>query len=298
MSMHIGHVALQVEDLTASVAHARQTLGLTTTAESATGALLTANAKHHELQLSVGARAGLDHIGLEVDSEAELERLRSRLIAVGAPIYSESPQEAGIGAIAMRFGAPSGVVFEAYTAMQRAPLGLGNLLGPVVRKLGHVTLFSEEKPALEQFILETLGFRVSDRWGAFATWMRCDADHHGIAVGLTRGATRLHHYAFELAGWGAVFSYADLVARSGRQFLWGPGRHGPGLNIFTYLPDPAGAIVEAYTDLQQITNDASYEPIDWSAEPRAMNLWGPDMPDGWDDLGIPVIAPALTQASS
>jgi hypothetical protein len=29
---------------------------------------------------------------------------------------------------------------------------------------------------------EGLGFRVSDRTGGI-TWMRCDADHHGLAVG-------------------------------------------------------------------------------------------------------------------
>jgi catechol-2,3-dioxygenase len=128
--------------------------------------------------------------------------------------------------------------------------------------------------------------------------MRCDPDHHGVAVGARSDGSHLHHYAFELEGWAAMAHYADHIARMGQQFLWGPGRHGPGFNQFTYLPDPDGAILEVYSDLLRIDNDAAYEPIDWSTEPRSMNLWGPQMPDGWNELGVPVLAPASTNAHS
>ncbi|HVO53852.1 MAG TPA: VOC family protein [Solirubrobacterales bacterium] len=289
--MHIGHVALQVTDLDESVRHAQETLGLRLTARGEADAFLTANEKRHELQLIAGTRNGLDHIGLEVEDASELEAVRDRSIAAGAEILSEKPLEPGFDA-AIRVRGPASLVFEIYTGMERQPLALANVLLPIAQKLGHVTLFAEDKPELELFVLEALGFRVSDRWGDFATWMRCDPDHHGLAVGKTTGANRLHHYAFELESWATVGAYADRVARSGQEFLWGPGRHGPGFNIFTYLADPAGAIVEAYTDLLRIDNDAAYQEIDWSQEERAMNLWGPAMPDDWDDLGIPILDPA------
>ena len=32
----------------------------------------------------------------------------------------------------------------------------------------------------------------------------------------------------------------------------GPGRHGPGRNLYTYLPDPTNIIVEAYADLLEV----------------------------------------------
>lgn len=291
MVMHIGHVAMRVTDLERSVAHALSTLDLMVTSSTPQTVLLTSNAKHHELQLIAAAQPGLDHVGLEVETEAELDAVRNRLVNVGARILSETPQEAGIDQ-SIRTVGPAGVVFEIYTGMTRSPLALSNVLRPLARKLGHVTMFSDYKTELEDFILNVLGFRVSDRWGQYATWMRCDADHHGLAVGKTSSGSRLHHYAFELEGWGAIGYYADHISRLGQQFLWGPGRHGPGFNIFTYLPDPEGAIVEVYTDLLRIDDDKAYKAVDWADEPRAMNLWGPLMPSGWDDFGVPILDPA------
>jgi catechol 2,3-dioxygenase len=296
MSMQIGHVALQVHELQTSADHARETFGLRRTeAGDGSAAYLTANDKHHELELIASSRAGLDHIGLEVESAEELGIFRDRIVSSGATMLSVNHTEPGLTG-ALRVLAPGGIVFEIYAAMTREPLSLENALPPLARKLGHLTLFSAEKPALERFILEVLGFRVSDRIGDFGTWMRCGPDHHGLAVGQATEGTRLHHYAFELEGWATVEVFADRVAKSGQQLLWGPGRHGPGFNVFTYLADPGGGIGEAYTDLLRIENDAAYRPIDWSTEPRALNLWGPQAPPGWNELGLPAL-PAATSAS-
>lgn len=291
MTMHIGHVAMQVRDLAESVEHARATLGLHQTAGDDGVAFLTANDKHHELQLIASSQSGLDHIGLEVESTAELDALRARIESSGSAVDSGGCDEIGLGET-FRTVAPGGVVLEISAGMTRAPLSLENTLRPLARKLGHVTLFSDAKPQLQAFLLDVLGFRVSDRIGEFGSWMRCGADHHGIAVAQSDRPTTLHHYAFELEGWASIETYADRVARSGGQFEWGPGRHGPGRNLFTYLTAPGGAIVEAYADLLRIDNEAAYEPIDWSQEPRAMNLWGPLMPADWEERGVPALPAA------
>ena len=68
-----------------------------------------------------GAEAGLDHLGLEVEDAADLERLRDALVAWGAEILSETPQELGLDQ-AIRAVGPMGLVLELYTAMQREPL--------------------------------------------------------------------------------------------------------------------------------------------------------------------------------
>lgn len=290
MGMHFGHVALQVQDLERSVSHAAKTLGLRESLRDGPSVFLTANDKHHELQLAGTGIAGLDHIGLEVEERRELDELRDRVIASGARILSERPEEPGL-AEALRCEGPEGVVFEIYLGMHRRPLSIGTVLRPFARKLGHVNLVSDEKPELERFILDVLGFRVSDRLGDVASWLRCDTDHHGIALARAGEGTRLHHYAWELAGWSAMGHYADHVACSGKKFIWGPGRHGPGFNHFTYLVDPDGAIVEAYCDLLRIDDEAAYQPIDWSNEPRALNLWGPSLPADWGEHGVPALRP-------
>ena len=288
MPMHVGHVALQVRDLERSVAHATATLGLRESFRDDRSVFLTANDRHHELQLLGTGRAGLDHFGLEVEARGELDEVRDRLIADGARILSERPEEPGLTE-ALRCEGPGGVVFEIYVGMERQALSIDALLRPLARRFGHINVLSEDKQELERFLTDVLGFRLSDRLGDLASWLRCDCDHHGIALARTASGTKLHHYAFELESWSALGRYADHVALSGQQFIWGPGRHGPGLNHFTYLLDPDGVVVEAYSDLLRIYDDAAYEPIDWSKEPRALNLWGPKLPDGWGDHGVPVL---------
>ena len=291
MPMHVGHVALQVQDLERSVRHATETLGLRESHRADSAVFLTSNERHHELQLLGTGRAGLDHLGLEVENQVDLDAVRDRLVAAGARILSERPEEPGL-AESLRCVGPGGVVFEIYVGMTRTPLTIDSVLRPFARKFGHVNLLSDEKPDLERFILDVLGFRLSDRLGELASWLRCDPDHHGIALARRSTAgTMLHHYAFELEGWGALGQYADHVARSGQQFIWGPGRHGPGFNHFTYLLDPDGAVVEAYSDLMKIYDEAAYVPIDWSQQRGALNLWGPMLPSDWGDLGVPVIVP-------
>jgi hypothetical protein len=34
-------------------------------------------------------------------------------------------------------------------------------------------------------------------------------------------------------------------------------------------------VIEVYADLLQIHDERAYQPVDWSDEPRALNLWGP-----------------------
>lgn len=291
MRMHVGHIAMRVTNLDKSVDHARRTLGLRTTWASPTEVHLSANARHHELQLIQSDRAGLDHVGLEIEDPRDLDALRDRIIASGAIILSEQVQEVGIQK-AIRCIGPEGIVFELYSGMERLPLSVDTVIPALARKLGHVTFFAEEKAEVERFLLDVLGFRVSDRFGDWATWLRCDPDHHGIAIAQSPagGGSRMHHYAFEMASIGEIAHYADHVARDGQHFLWGPGRHGPGFNIFTYLLDPEEAVVEVYTDLLRIDDEAAYKAVDWSAHPHAMNLWArDDTPENWSEIGIPIL---------
>lgn len=286
--MHIGHVAIQVPDIALTADHARLALDLETTEADDAVAYLTANAKHHELQVLRGARAGLDHIGLEVADSGELDHFRERALAAGGRLVSEGPEEPGLRD-AFRVAGPGGVVFEIYTPMAVAELRLDRQIGRNARKIGHVTLFSDVAEEIVAFALDGLDFRISDQVET-VTWMRCDVDHHGLAVrGGVAGGTALHHYAFELDGWDGMRRYLDELAVRGERIVWGPGRHGPGFNLYTYLPEPSGALIEGYADLQKIEDESNYVPVDWSQVPGELNLWGPGVPDGFHDFGIPTL---------
>jgi catechol 2,3-dioxygenase len=288
--MHMGHVALRVTDLDRTVAHVVQALGLRETRRTAHEVLLSANRKHHELQLIASDAAGLDHVGLEVEGVAELDAVRARVEASGATILTgEAGDEPGIGP-AIRFMGPAGIVYEVYDGMQRRPLTIDDPLTSGIRKFGHLTFYSNEADAVVAFWVDVLGFRVSDVAEGL-TWTRCDQDHHGLAVLDFPDGTLLHHHAWAVSDWSALGVYCDSLARHGLSLAWGPVRHGPGFNLATYLADPDGAMIEVYTDLLQIQDERAYVPIDWSDEPRALNLWGPPAGPEVLSAGIPVLAP-------
>ena len=185
-----------------------------------------------------------------------------------------------------------GVVFELYTHMEREPLSVEHYMPPLAR--GSATWASRhEREEMADFLVEPLGFRVTDSVGRTGP-RGCGATRITTASALRRRErTCLHHYAFEVESWGAIERYCDHLAFLGKELVWGPGRHGPGRNLFTYTPDLDNAIIEAYADLLVIDDDANYRPIDWSVRgERVLNLWGPQQPDDWRDYGLPILTPA------
>jgi catechol-2,3-dioxygenase len=294
--MHIGHVATRVTDVEGSARQVAGALGLTTTIESDEVSFLTANAKHHELQLIRADQPGLDHIGLELADTEELEACLERAVAAGATVVSTDPEEPGL-ARATRILGPADLVLELYTPTATAPLAIDNVIGRHARKFGHVSLATEDDQAgpLVKFLVDGLGFRISDAVGPL-TWLRCDADHHGIAVFGGAPTNLMHHYAFELNGWDGMRMYLDDLAVKGEQIVWGPGRHGPGFNLFTYLPDLDGGLIEGYAAMLQIEDDENYVPIDWEQHPNPMNVWGPAMPEEVAGFGVPILAPSKSAA--
>jgi catechol-2,3-dioxygenase len=287
--MHIGHLALRSPDPERLASFLTKILGLRRTAEHGGAIYLSCNEKHHEIELLPGPVAGMDHIGLEVE-QADLERLRDSVAAAGAPILGEYSEQLGLGR-GFRTVGPAGIVFEIYCGMERERLSIQHYMPPLARRFGHVTLATDQRKEAADFLCEVLGFRVTDTLGDRLVWLRCDAEHHGIAF-VDADKNALHHYAFQLENWSTLERYADHLAFVGERLVWGIGRHGPGRNLFTYLPDPDNTIVEAYADLLLVQDEAGYVPIDWDAiGESSLNLWGPMPPPGWRDYGVPILAP-------
>tara|TARA_S200000501_G_C20423051_1_gene568842 strand:- start:399 stop:593 length:195 start_codon:yes stop_codon:yes gene_type:complete len=55
------------------------------------------------------------------------------------------------------------------------------------------------------------------------------------------------------------------------ELMWGPGRHGPGNNLFVFVEDPDGNWIEISAELEVIHDRPSK---DWPQEERTLNLWG------------------------
>ena len=272
----IGHVALRVPDLDASVGWATTVMGLREVERDGEASYLTHGRVHHSLIYLQAGEAALDHIALEAQDERSLHQLRERLAKHGVQVISERPLEIGIEQ-AIRFAGPAGHVFEVFTGMSNdQPRHTGRGVQP--RKFGHPMLKCENTRETQEFLEQVLDFRLSDDVGdGTLLFLRCNADHHGI--GLTKGGEGLHHYAWEVENIGALGMLGDVLEKNGGRFLWGPGRHGAGGNLFTYHLDPAGCVVEYYADLIKIYDEAGYIPGKWvMSDYRFANLWGPGIP--------------------
>jgi catechol 2,3-dioxygenase len=161
------------------------------------------------------------------------------------------------------------------------------LLGPIDRsgkRLGdpgrrpirvhHVTLGSPDLKAMVDFYVSLLGFRVSDRMGEVFVWMRSNREHHSVAV-VDAEAPGLDHYAYEIAGWAELKTWCDELAVRDVPITWGPGRHGPGNNIFVMFDDPAGNRIELSCEMERFWDEAAdYTPRMWRPGVKTINLWG------------------------
>jgi catechol 2,3-dioxygenase len=142
-------------------------------------------------------------------------------------------------------------------------------------RLQHVVVASDRVEQTVSFA-EKLGFLVSDRvfddeHDSTAVFLRSDSEHHSFAVFRAR-ARRLDHYAFETASWNDIRDWADHLAGHKIPIGWGPGRHGPGNNLFFMLSDPDGNALELSAEIEHFTDDQPTR--EWPHEQRTLNLWG------------------------
>ncbi len=297
----LGHLSIRVPNFDDSLAHATQILGLREVTRFGSTAYLTNGKHHHTLELRPSDRAALDHIGLEAISIEALEELSTALEREGVPLLTPQAQEPGL-AQSIRFQGPGGHVFEVYVPAPPEPQPSGEkdprtrrighitadalYNGPGVRprKLGHAMLKCEDVPEMERFLGQVLGFRLSDRIGSDIVWMRCGPDHHTLNI--VRGPNGLQHYAWEVESWADLERMGDHLLANGMTYIWGPGRHGPGNNLFSYHLDPAGVVVEYFADLLRIEDEATYQPLDWPNTDTTLNQWGPGPSADFFEHGI------------
>lgn len=285
---------IETPDLERALAHYTEIMGLEVSDRGRNSAYLRLGREPFSLVLCAGPQAATTRLAFEVATDEVLVALADTVAAAGGRAERVSDPAPGI-ATALRFRDPKGTAIEVYCAPDGAassPPQRG--IGPA--KLGHVAFNVADHATLAEthrFYAEALGFRVSDWIGDFFVFMRCNADHHTCNF-LIGKANRMHHLAFELRDWAHLQAAADWLARNGIELLWGPGRHGPGHNIFLYYRDPDGNIIELFCEVDRMIDeelgwfeprpwheDYPQRPKVWVAGPRSVNIWGPPPPEGF-----------------
>jgi len=140
-------------------------------------------------------------------------------------------------------------------------------------QLTHAVLNSTDVEAAERFAVEKLGFKVSDRT-AHMRFLRCNRKHHCVAYAKSELAS-LNHIAFEMPSLDAVMRGMARVREAGFEPVWGPGRHGPGNNVFGYFIAPYGGVIEYTAEVSEVGDDYKVGgPEDWKWPPGRIDHWG------------------------
>jgi catechol 2,3-dioxygenase len=157
-------------------------------------------------------------------------------------------------------------------------------------KIGHVVLMVADLERSARFYTGVLGFRVSDVYPETMmkgrmVFMRCAADHHGVAlVGQAPGASaqhELHHMAFEVATLDEVFAARDWLKANGVRIEF-EGRRRAGCQVAVEFRDPDGHWLEIYWGLDQVGPDGRVRPPEEWRECFTLEDAVADAPPGQD----------------
>jgi catechol 2,3-dioxygenase-like lactoylglutathione lyase family enzyme len=141
-------------------------------------------------------------------------------------------------------------------------------------RLQHFVCATERLPEMLEFY-RGLGMAESDRVlegeALSAVFLRSDPEHHSFAA-FRAPQSRPDHHCYETTGWLDIRDWADRMARLHVPLWWGPGRHGPGNNLFFMIEDPDGHKVEFSAELELMPKGMPHRT--WPHEQRTLNLWG------------------------
>ncbi len=266
-------VALTVPDLTLAEDFFTRTWHLQVVARTDNALYLRgAGSDHHLLALhhAPGA-ARILHITLRARSLNALSLAAQKTVAAGGRVLAPTaPLAEPGGGQAMTLTDPDGRVFRlVYEDEQLDTIDAPDM--PL--RLAHVVLNSSHVENTRQFMETALDFSMSDRTRIMA-FMRCNNDHHSVALGDTDN-NALNHIAFSMPSIGAVTRGGGRMREAGFPLEWGPGRHGPGDNAFNYFIGPFDLVIEYTAEVEQI--DDSYQtgqPSDWTWPPGRVDQWG------------------------
>lgn len=271
----VAYVALEVRDVEPMQAFYQEDVGLVDAGRDNEGnRYLCCDDGLTALVLVPTGSSGMHHFGLDVGCEATLGDVAARLGEHGKEVREVAPLRGQAAALEVTDPAGATVRLVVNGAESEPPPQTVRAVKP--RRFGHLNLLSTAPlRQVRDFYVHALGFKVSDWLLDQVVWMRCNPDHHGVAYGAA-GRSGLQHLCFEVRSLAELTHQADHLASRGHRLLWGPGRHGPGNNLFVYFADPERNVIEFTAEVEQLWHDENREqPWDPSTSPEWANQWGP-----------------------
>ena len=141
--------------------------------------------------------------------------------------------------------------------------------------LQHLTLSSKNVEKFQSFYCDLLGFKITDKVlhkdGSLATcFLTSNHEHHTIAC-FKSDKIGIDHHSYEVGKWENIKILCDYFSKKNVKIIWGPGRHGPGNNLFVFIEDLDKNLLEFSAELE-IIHDRKFK--EWPQSEKTLNLWG------------------------
>jgi catechol 2,3-dioxygenase-like lactoylglutathione lyase family enzyme len=269
----MSHATFVTPDLDRQIDYFTQVAGLALAERENGRAYLATKVGDLAVQLEKGDQARCAKIAFQAAPETSVEDIRRGIEAEGVRCQVSNSETPGVPKM-VTFEDPKGTVLEVFAeqtqiAGNQAVAGVGPL------KLGHLAFCVPDPKSLADFYSRVLGFRVSDWIQDWFVFMRCGPDHH--TVNFVRGKrSHMHHVAFELKDWSHILSACDFLGGKNIPLIWGPGRHGPGHNLYTYHRNPDDQVIELFAELDKMLDEdlGYFEPRPWHRDhPQKPKVW-------------------------
>ena len=226
--------------------------------------------------VEAGPRFGARHVGYGLGARGRLEAFRERLARRGVEVQAAASPFFAPGSFRVALPDGPALVFGVPEDPPAPANGDGRDAAALPGRLQHVVFRTPRPEPLLAFLLDELGFLLSDRvedeeHGLTAAFVRCDPEHHSFAAFRAAHAA-FDHFALETNGWNDLRDWGDHFADLRIPIWWGPGRHGPGNNLFLMVRDPDGGRIEISAELEHLGPEAPHRV--WPSEERTLNLWG------------------------
>jgi len=266
-------IAISAENPAELLHFYRDTWGLEEVEEGADGSrhLRARGQEHHVFSLVPGDGHSLERITLGAQSRDAVDALAAQARAAGITIESgPGPSDQPGGGYSVVVRDPEGRRIEIVTEVADHDESSARQFGP--DRLSHIVLNSVDLPASKRFFTEVLGFRISDWYeNDQMVFLTCNDVHHCVVLAPGKWVS-LNHAAFEVASTDEVMRALGRMRRNGYDTVWGPGRHGPGGNVFCYFVDPVGNVIEYTAEL--LVLDEEWQPHSWVRSQENADVWG------------------------